>query len=239
MALKPSSRKSTDRRRFDMFVLIAGGGRTGTQLASLLVKQNHKVHLIEDRPELLRRLHQELPTEVVYEGQAIDLEVLEHAGAREAQVLAACTSIDADNLAICYLARTHFHVPRIIARINNPRNAWLFDDKFQVDVALNQAEILANLIEEEMSLGDMITLLKLRRGEYAFVEEKIPPDAKAVGIPIKNLDLPEECVIAAIIREGKVVVPRGITTIEAGDEIFAVTDRKGAEQLATIFSPTK
>lgn len=222
-----------------MFVLIAGGGRTGTQLASFLVKQDHKVHLIEDRPELLRRLHHELPTEVVYEGRAIDLQVLEHAGAHEAQVLAACTSVDADNLAICYLARTYFNVARIIARINNPRNAWLFDDKFHVDVALNQAEILANLIEEEMSLGDMITLLKLRRGEYALVEEKIPPDAKAIGIAIKDLSLPEQCVIAAIIREGKVVVPRGITTIEAGDEILAVTNRQGTEQLAKLFAPAR
>jgi trk system potassium uptake protein TrkA len=127
-------------------------------------------------------------------------------------------------------------VLRTIAQINDPRNAWLFDDKFCVDVALNQSEILARLIEEEMSLGDMVTLLKLRRGQYSLVEEKIPPGAKAVGIAIKDLALPDQCVIAAIIRKGKMVMPRGLTTFEAGDEVMAVTDRQGAVQLATLFA---
>lgn len=223
-----------------MFVLIAGGGRTGTQLAILLVAQNYQIRLIEHRPDVLARLHRELPTEVIYEGHATDPRVLEEAGIRRAQVLATCTDSDADNLALCFLARTRYNIPRTIARINNPRNAWLFDQKFHVDVALNQAEILASLIEEEMSLGDMMTLLKLRRGQYSLVEEKIPPGAKAVGVAIKDLVLPEHCVIAAIIRDGKIVVPRGITALEVDDEVLAVTDRHGAEQLAALLaSPGK
>lgn len=222
-----------------MFVLIAGGGRTGTQLASLLVQQNHDVCLVESRREVLARLHRELPTEVIYEGHPTDLEVLDRAGIRRAQVLAACTPSDADNLAVCFLARELFHVPRIIARINNPRNAWLFDGKFHVDVALNQAEILASLIEEEMSLGDMMTLLKLRRGEYSLVEEKIPEGARAIGVAIKDLALPEDCIIAAVIRKGKVILPRGITTLERGDEVLAITDRRGAEQLSALFAPPR
>ncbi len=220
-----------------MFVLIVGGGRTGTHLASLLVEQNQRVRLIEHRREVLARIHRELPTEVIYEGGFTDPQVLEHAGIREANVLAACTSSDADNLALCFLARTHYNVPRIIARVNNPRNAWLFDEKFHVDVALNQPAILANLIVEEMSLGDMMTLLKLRRGQYALVEEKIPFGAKAVGAAIKDLALPAECVIAAIIRHGKMVMPRGITVFEAGDEVLAVTNPDGARQLAALFAP--
>jgi len=220
-----------------MFVMIAGGGRTGTQLASLLVSQNHDVRLIEHRPEFLKRLHRELPTEVIYEGNPILLQVLEQAGISQAQVLAACTASDADNLAICFLARMSFKVPRIIARINNPRNAWLFNEQFHVDVALNSAEILASLIEEEMSLGDMMALLKLRRGEYSLVEEKIPKEAKAVGVAIKDLDLPEECVIAAIIRDGKVVVPRGVTRLQVGDEVLAVTNPGGLEKLSRLFAP--
>lgn len=220
-----------------MFVLIAGGGRTGTQLALLLIRQNHEVRLIEHRKDVLARLHRELATEVIYEGLPTDLQVLEQAEIQRANVLAACTASDADNLAICFLARERYQVPRTIARINNPRNAWLFGKEFHVDVALNQAEILASLIEEEMSLGDMMTLLKLRRGEYSLVEEKIPAGAKAIGIPIKDLALPEDCVIAAIIRKGKIMLPRGITTFEEGDEVLAVTDRKGAEQLQSLFTP--
>jgi trk system potassium uptake protein TrkA len=220
-----------------MFVLIVGGGRTGAQLAALLVAQNHQVRLIEHRREVLARIHRELPTEVIYEGGYVDPHALEHAGIRQAQILAACTASDEENLALCFLARTLYNVPRIIARVNHPRNAWLFDEKFHVDVALNQPAILASLIEEEMSLGDMMTLLKLRRGQYSLVEEKIPPGAKAVGVAIKDLALPEECVIAAIIRRGRMVMPRGVTVMETGDEVLAVTDRHGAEQLAALFAP--
>jgi len=219
-----------------MLVLIAGGGRTGTQLATLLVAQDHQVRLIENRREVLARIHHELPTEVIYEGIPTEPTVLEQAGIRQAQALAACTTSDADNLALCFLARSCYQVPRTIARINNPRAAWLFDQKFHVDVALNQAAILASLIEEEMSLGDMMTLLKLRRGQYTLVEEKIPEGARAVGVAIKDLALPDQCVIAAIIRKGQIVIPRGITQFEVGDEVLAVIGPGVAEELAALFA---
>ncbi len=222
-----------------MFVLIAGGGRTGAQLATLLLAQNHTIRLVEHRTEILTRIHRELPTEALFEGNPTDPDILEQAGIRQADVLAACTASDADNLVVCFLARKLYQVPRTIARINNPRNAWLFDGKFHVDVSLNQADVMASLIEEEMSLGDMMTLLKLRRGQYSLIEEKIPPGAKAIGVAIKDLVLPDQCVIAAIIRGGKVIVPRGITTLEVGDEVLAVADREGAEQLATLFTPKR
>lgn len=219
-----------------MIVLISGGGRTGTQLATLLIMQSHDVRLIEHRPEILARLHKDLPTEVIFEGHAIDPKVLEVAGIQQADILTACTPSDEANLAVCYLARALYQVPRIIARINNPRNAWLFDSKFHVDVALDQAQVFASLIEEEMSLGDMLTLLKLRRGDYSLVEEKVPVGAKAAGLAIKDLALPEECIIAGVIRKGKVILPRGITVLEPGDEVLAITDRNGAEQLSSLLA---
>jgi trk system potassium uptake protein TrkA len=219
-----------------MYVLIAGGGRTAAQLATLLLAQKHDVHLVEQRRDILSRLHRELPTEAIYEADPIDPTALEVAGIRQAQVVVACTPDDANNLLICYLARTRFNVARTIAQVDNPRNTWLFDDKFHVDVALSQSEILSSLIEEEMSLGDMMTLIKVRRGQYSVVEEKIPEGAKAVGVAIKDMGLPEECAIAAIIRHGKVVIPRGMTQLEVGDEVLAVTDRPGAETLAALFA---
>ena len=222
-----------------MLVFIAGGGRTGAQLASLLLAQDYKVRLIENRPELLTLLHRELPTEVIYEGEATSPQILEDAGIRQAQVFVAATSSDSSNLTMCYLARSLFNVPRIIARINNPRNAWLFNETFHVDVALNHANLLAHLIQEEMSMGDMMTLIKLRRGRYALVEEKVPQGAKAIGVAIKDLGLPEECVIAAIIRKGKVVLPRGNAVFEAEDEILAITDPDGARQLAELLAPVR
>ncbi|MCS6842768.1 MAG: NAD-binding protein [Caldilineales bacterium] len=220
-----------------MFVIVAGGGRTGTQLAATLLDQGHRVRLIENRPEVLERIHRELPTEAIYEGGPAEPSVLEQAGIRQADVVAATTDNDANNLAICYMARRLYNVGRTIARINNPRSAWLFDEKFHVDAALNQADVMASLIVEEMSLGDMMTLLKLRRGQYSLVEEKIPPTARVVGQMIKDVRFPEQCVIAAIIRHGEIIVPRGVTVFEAGDEVLAVTNPKGAEQLAELFSP--
>jgi trk system potassium uptake protein len=220
-----------------MLVIVAGGGRTGAQLATLLLAQKQDVHMVEARHDVLARIHRELPTEMIYEGVPTEPPVLEQAGIRNCQVLAACTTNDADNLALCFLARAVYGVPRTIARINNPRNAWLFGPQFHVDVALNQAETMAGLIVEEMSLGDMMTLLKLRRGQYSVVEEKIPVGAKALGVQIKDMTLPENCVIAAIIRRGKVIVPRGVTELEVGDEVLAVTDRVGAVQLAALFAP--
>jgi trk system potassium uptake protein TrkA len=220
-----------------MFVFIAGGGRTGSQLASLLLSDEIKVRVVENRKAALARLHQELPTEVIYEGDPTDPAVLEQAGLREANVLAACSVDDATNLVLAFMARKVFDVERTIARVNDPRNAWLFDEKFNVDVAFSSADVMAHLILEEMSMGDMMTLLKLRRGRYSLVEEKVPSGARAVGVDLKDMGLPEQCVIAAIIRDGVVTVPRGNSAFQEGDEILAVTNPEGARQLAELLSP--
>ena len=220
-----------------MFVFIAGGGRTGAQLAKQLLEQNHQVRLVEHRRELLNLLHRELPTEIIYEGIATDPNVLKLAGLEKANVLVATGSEDATNLVICYLARTLFKTRRTIARINNPLNAWLFDQGFHVDETINQADVMAHLIQEEMSLGDMMTLLKLRRGRYSVVEEKVPAGAKAIGVHIKELGLPDQCIVAAIIRHGQITLPRGVSTLEEGDEVLAVTDAEGAKELAKLLEP--
>ncbi|RIK47517.1 MAG: potassium transporter TrkA, partial [Chloroflexi bacterium] len=123
-----------------MFVVVVGGGRVGAQLSSLLLAHGHRVRMVEQRKEVLSLLHRELPTEVIYEGNVTDPAVLDRVELGRADVAAACTADDAENLAFCYMARTRYGVAKTIARINNPRNAWLFDDKFKVDVALNQAE---------------------------------------------------------------------------------------------------
>src|SRR5678815_3635700 len=219
-----------------MNVLISGGGRTGARLANLLINQDYKVRLIENRRELLGLLHQELPTEVIYEGNPVDPSILEAAGIRDAHAVAAVTSTDSTNLALCYLAKTMFDVPRTIARVNNPNNAWLFNEKFKVDIALNSADVLAHLIQEEMSMGDMMTIFKIRRGKYAVVEEKVPAGAKAIGIPLKDMGLAEHCVIAAIIRHGVMTLPRGDSTLQAEDEIIAVASAEGAQMLADLLS---
>ncbi len=220
-----------------MYVLIAGGGRTAATLALTLHEQKHEVRLVEHRPQVLAHLHRDLPTELVYEGNPTDPRTLELAGIQRAEVLVASMSNDAENLSLCFIARERFRVPRTIATINDPRNAWLFDKKFHVDVALNQADILASLIEQEMSLGDMMTLLKLRRGSHSLVSETLAPAARAVGMAIQDLPLPRNSVICAILRGGEVVIPRGNVRLEAGDDVLALVDEASAPEVAALFGP--
>ena len=190
-----------------MFVIIVGGGKTGSQLAAGLISEGHQVKVIEQRPEILERMRKELPAEIILSGDGSAPSVLEAAGIDRANVLAAVTGEDDTNLVITTLARFEYNVGRVIAKINNPKNAWLFTPEMGVDVAINQANILSRLIAEEMSLGDMMTLLKLRKGEFSVVEEKVHPASAAAGKRLSELDLPADCVIAAIIRKGKMIIP--------------------------------
>jgi trk system potassium uptake protein len=217
-----------------MFVIIVGGGKVGTHLAQQLLNENHRVKLIEIRPDAVERILEKFPGDVVMEGDGSSPSILEKAGIKDAQVLAAVTGDDEANLVTTTLARFEFNVPRTIGRVNNPKNAWLFTQEMGVDVSLNQTDILAKLIAEEMSMGDMMTLLKLRRGKYSLVEEKLPPNSKIVGAVLKNLALPETCIIAAVIRKGDMVIPRGNLVFEAGDEILAVVDEHSRQILRDL-----
>ena len=220
-----------------MQVIIVGGGKTGAQLTRRLLSEGHQVRLIEIRPEAAVRLKAELPEEVIVTGDGSSPGLLEAAGIQQAQVLAAVTGEDEANLVITTLARFEFSIPRTIARVNNPKNAWLFTPEMGVDVALNQTDILAGLIVEEMSMGDMMTLLKLRRGRYSVVEEKLPPASKVLDTPLRDIPLPATCVIAAVIRQGVVIPPRGDMVFQAGDEVLAVVDNPSREALRTLFAP--
>ena len=217
-----------------MFVIIVGGGNTGSQLAKFLLETGHTVRVIEERPAVLEKLTSEIPHEAIVKGDGSSPSKLEEVGIQNAQVLVAVTGSDETNLVVTTLGRFEFNVPRVIARINNSKNAWLFTPEMGVDVALNQAEILARLSAEEMSIGDMMTLLKLRRGKYSLVEEKIAPSARAAGVAIRDLSLPTNCIISGIIRNGEIVLPRGITILEEGDEILALVDEPARVQLDKI-----
>ena len=217
-----------------MFVIIVGGGKTGAQLALKLIEEGHKIKLIEDRPAVLEKLAHELPPESVVAGDGSSPSVLEAAGIRDAQVLAAVTGEDEANLVITTLARFEFNVPRVIARVNNPKNNWLFNEEMGVDVALNQADILAKLIAEEMSLGDMMTLLKLRRGEFSVVEEKVHPQAIVVGKALREINLPPQCTFVAILRKGKLIVPNGDAVLNPVDEIIALVHASSLDSLAKL-----
>jgi trk system potassium uptake protein TrkA len=221
-----------------MYTIIAGGGQVGGYLASILLAEKHQIRVIDPRRDRVAVLEKSIPAEMLILGSGSDPNVLEMAGIHKANVVAAVTGSDETNLAVCSLARMEFKVPRVIARVNNPKNAWLYTPEMGVDVALNQADLIARLIAEEMSLGDMLTLQKLRKGSYSLVEEKVHPDSVANGQAVGDLDFPQHCVLTAIIREGELIVPRGDTVFQTADEVLAVVHSAEKSQLAAILGPT-
>ena len=222
-----------------MNVIIVGGGKVGSYLGALLLSGGHRVKVIEVRREEASRLQHDLPDHAVVLGSGTDPDVLETAGIHNADVVAAVTGKDENNLVATSLARYEFHVPRTIARINNPKNAWMFTPDMGVDAALNQADLMGHLIAEEISLGDMVTLLKLRKGQFSLVEENVNPLAIAVGKAVHELNLPVRCVLVAVIREGELNMPCGDFVFQPGDEVLAVVHADHVTELASLLGKSK
>ena len=217
-----------------MRVLIVGGGKVGSNLAGLLCAGGHQVKLIELDKHKAALLERELPLGTVMTGSGSDPALLEEARIRQTQVLAAVTGSDEANLVATSLARLEFAVPRTIARVNHPKNAWMFTPQMGVDVALNPSDLMAHLIAEEMSLGEMMTLLKLRKGEFALVEEKVDPRSRAAGQAVGRLELPDQCNLAAILRGGQLLLPKPELVLRPGDEVLAVVHSDHAAGLAAL-----
>jgi trk system potassium uptake protein TrkA len=217
-----------------MNVMIIGGGKVGEYLADFLLKSGHRVKLIEEQRQNYTQLLTTFSKDVVVLGNGTDPDVLEANDIRNMNVVAAVTGIDETNLVVTSLARFEFEVPRIIARVNHPKNAWMFTAEMGVDVALNQADLIASMIAEEMSLGDMMLLHKLRKGQFSLVEEKVAPESAANGKLVRDLKLPPECIFAAILRKGEMIVPRGDVVLQAYDEVIAVVHSSKLQALAKI-----
>ena len=213
-----------------MLAVIVGGGRGGSYLARDLQSQGYQVKIVDRRPDVVARLRQEIDGEVIC-GDGCNPQILEQIGAAQAGLLVALAHDDEDNLVICRLAKHQFKVPRVITRVNNPRNEWLYTKAWGVDVAISQVHLTAKVIEEEIGLGDLVTLLKLNRGEAALVEMRLPEASPATGKAIRDLSLPTDTVIVSIIRDGKLVIPRGDTTLQSGDEVLAVSTVKAEPAL--------
>ena len=219
-----------------MRVLIVGGGKVGTYLAERLLREKHDVRLIELREEEKDRILLDIPAENVYFGSGTDPDVLETAGIRKANVVAAVTGSDETNLVVTTLARYEFLIPRIIARVNHPKNAWLFTKEMGVDVAINQADLLAALIVEEMSMGDMMTMQVLRRGKFRLVEDKIAPNSFADGKRLSELRLPDQCNVVTVVRDGNLLALKSDPILQTADEILAIVQEDQKKALAKLFS---
>ena len=217
-----------------MKVIIVGGGQVGAYLASLLIERGHEIKIIEERDAKIPVLKRDLPEDCVVHGNGAEPKVLEAAGIRNADVVAAVTGADETNLVVATLSRLEYGVRRVVGRVNNPKNAWLFNGTMGVDVALNQADLMARLVAEEMTLGDMMTLLKLHGGQYSLVERVVDPASKVVEKTVREIKLPAECVLVAILRDSKLLIPRGDTILLGDDKVVAITHTSQLQNLADL-----
>ncbi|MBM3136087.1 MAG: TrkA family potassium uptake protein [Chloroflexi bacterium] len=217
-----------------MFVVIIGGGKAGSHLAELLQAEGHEIALVEKRPAVLERLEQELSGVHIVNGDACDPQVLKEVGVSRADVVAVMTGDDEDNLVASLLAKFEFNARRVIARVNNSKNESLFTPDMGVDVAVSQAHIMAKLIQEQIGVGELMTLFKLQQGNLDLVQETLPADSRAVGKAVKDLGFPKESVLVAVVRGPRVLIPYGDTVLQAGDEVLALTHVDERPHLAAI-----
>ena len=216
-----------------MRILIVGGGKAGSFLADVL-SEKFRVTVIEIDPDRCRELNDKLANTRVVCEDGCEPWVLEEAGVANSDVVLAVTGDDEDNLVISYLCKYEYDVPKVIARVNNPKNSWLFTPSWGVDVSVSSPDIIAKIVEEETSLGEVVTLLKLRKGDIALVEITVPDDSPSLGISLAELKLPPETIIVTIGREEALLLPSAETSLMPNDRILAVTNIKNEEVLKRL-----
>lgn len=205
-----------------MRVVISGAGAVGRHLATDLASRGHAVVLIEQKPDVLEVAREWAPDVELLLGDACEPWVLEKADLRTVDVVVAATGDDEDNLVTALLAKQEFGVPRVLARVNHPDNEWLFSEQWGVDAAVSPPHILTAMVEEEVTVGDLVRLLPLERGRISIVEMTVPPDSPNAGRPLYELRLPPDSAVVAVLREGHVVIPQPESVLAAGDEVLVI-----------------
>lgn len=221
-----------------MYIIIVGGGKIGYYLAKQLLEDQHEVLIIEQDTEKCAQIADDLG-EVVMLGDGCEAATLERAGMARSDMVIALTGDDEDNLVVCQVAKHKFDVPHTVARINNPKNETIFK-KLGTDATISSTSVILAHIEQELPSHPLIPLMTLKGG-LEIVEIKIPPEAQAVGRPIKGILLPQQSLIALIVGpDGQPRLPTNDTIIQAGDEVVAVTALENEEGLrsALIGIPT-
>jgi trk system potassium uptake protein TrkA len=213
-----------------MRVVVAGAGNVGVYVAADLRSKGHEVTLIEQSKEHADLLKDEVDVNWVI-GDACELATLDEAVLTSAQVMVAATGDDEDNLVVSLLAKQEFAVPRVVARVNHPDNAWLFTESWGVDVAVSTPHILTSLVEEAVSVGDIVRLFQLEQGKVSLLEVTLDEGSPANGRTVRDLNMPPDCTLVAIVRDGHVVTPRGETPLEVGDEVLALAGTEAEPDL--------
>ncbi len=219
-----------------MIVGIAGGGVVGRSIARDLASSGHQVVIIELDEAVVAReqAEEQMANWRWYTGDACEVATLQDAGFGDADVVVAATGDDEDNLVVSLLAKQEFAVPRVIARVNHPKNLWLFNETWGVDVSVSTPHLMTALVEEAVSVGSLVRLLHFAEGKAGLVEVTLAEESPAGGRQIADLGMPRDASVVAVVRSRRVVVPRGDTVLQPGDEVIALVTSDSEDAVRRI-----
>ncbi|MDD5128067.1 MAG: NAD-binding protein [Candidatus Omnitrophica bacterium] len=217
-----------------MYILIIGAGKVGYFLAKRLCQGKHTVSIVDKDRLICDEIAKELEALVV-NGDGCDPKILEEAGIERADVLAAVTGDDEDNLIVCQLAKEKFNLQRTVGRVNNPDNEHTFNE-LGIDVPVDSTKIIAKVIEEEVSFSDFVNLMSFKRGKLAIVRVDLPSDSPVINKEVKDITLPQDAVLVSIVRGEEVILPKGNTMLKPGDDVIALTLIGNEPQLLNLLA---
>ncbi len=218
-----------------MRVAIAGAGSVGTAIARDLQANGHEVLVLEQDPQLAEQRRDEVPGVRWIAADACEVSSLDTAGFASVDVVVAATGDDEDNLVISLLAKQEFAVPRVVARVNNSKNQWLFNESWGVDVYVSTPQLLTALVEEAVSVGSLVRLLQFQGGSAHLVEVTLAEDSPAVDSAIADLEVPRDAAVVAVVRRDRLVVPRGDTILQSGDEVLVLVTGDVEQTVHALF----
>jgi len=216
-----------------MRVAIAGAGSVGTAIAGDLHAAGHEVLLIEQDPDVVARQRTDLDVTWVV-ADACEVASLDAAGLATVDVVVAATGDDEDNLVVSLLAKQEFAVPRVVARVNHPKNQWLFTETWGVDVSVSTPQLLTALVEEAVSVGSLVRLLRFEGGNAHLVEVTLAEDSPADGVSVADLGVPRDATIVAVVRADRLLVPRGDPRLAAGDEVLVLITADAEDEVQRL-----
>ena len=217
-----------------MRVAIAGAGAVGRSIARELLENGHEVLLIDQKPGAIKV--DSVPRAEWLLADACEISSLDDAALDRCNVVVAATGDDKVNLVVSLLAKTEYGVPRVVARVNHPGNEWLYNESWGIDVAVSTPRLLSALVEEAVSVGDLVRLMTFGQSEASLVELTMPADAPLAGKQVGSINWPADAALVAILREGRVLVPQSRDPLQAGDELFFVTSQDVEQELEDLFA---
>lgn len=218
-----------------MRVAIAGAGAVGRSVASELLENGHEVLLIDKNPRAIKA--DTVPQAEWLLADACELSSLDEAALQRCDVVIACTGDDKANLVISLLAKTEFAVPRTVGRVNHPSNEWLFTEAWGVDVSVSTPRIMSALVEEAVTVGDVVRLFTFRQGEANMVELTLPDDSPYVGAQVREVPWPTDTTLLALLREGHVHTPDPDATLERHDELLLLATAAAESDIERLLAP--